>query len=54
MKYYYAWGNNEKRKTLKGRVCEIIQSGKMNTVLIKFFDNGQMETTSRWALRKIN
>jgi len=50
--YRYAWANNEKRKTMKGRLCKIISTGKKNTVAVQFLDNGQMEAVSRRALRK--
>lgn len=50
--YRYSWGNNEKRATYKGRQCRLLVSGKRNTVLIEFTDNGERTTTSRRALRK--
>jgi len=49
--YIYTWGNNEKRKTLKGRRCRIIRCGKINSVMIEFED-GSREITSRNAIRK--
>jgi len=49
--YRYTWGINSKRKTLKGRKCEILARFKMNSILIRFLDNGQMEVVSRWAVR---
>lgn len=49
--YVYTWGNNSKRATLKGRRCVIEASGRMNTVLIRFLDNGERGTVSRRALR---
>lgn len=52
MTHIYNWGNNEKRKTLKGRKCKIICTGSMNSCMIEF-ENGQKEITSRRALRKI-
>jgi len=51
MKYIYRWGNNEKRKTLKGRYCDVLYRGKMNSCLVEF-ENGQREVISRNALRK--
>lgn len=51
--YKYAWGNNAKRKSMKGRLCKIIASGKKNSVCIEFFDIGQREIVSRRALRKV-
>lgn len=50
--YIFNWGNNEKRKTLKGRRCIVIKKGKMNSVLIEFLENGQREVVSRNAIRK--
>jgi len=51
--YIYAWGNNEKRKSMKGRECEVLARGKKNTCTVKFLDNGQVESISRNALRKV-
>ena len=47
----YSWKNNEKRKTLFGRVCKIIAYGKKNSIQIEF-ENGQREITSRYAVKK--
>jgi hypothetical protein len=52
--YIYAWGNNIKRATLKGRKCIVLHRGKMNSCLIEFTDNKQREVTSRNALRKVS
>ena len=52
MKYVYGWGNNSKRKLLKGRVCTVLYRGKMNSCLVEF-ENGQRECISRNALRKV-
>ena len=52
--YTYQWGNNPKRATMKGRVCEVLGRGKMNSCLVRFVDNGQEEVISRNALRKYN
>ena len=52
MKYRYAWGNNEKRKTLKGRTCEVLHRLTMNSCIIRFED-GQIECVSRNALRRV-
>lgn len=52
MTHRYAWANNEKRKTLKGRKCKILVRGKMQTILVQF-ENGQCETVSLRALRRI-
>ena len=51
--YEYVWGNNEKRKTMKGRLCKIVKHLKMNSKLIEFFDNGQREVVSLNAIRKV-
>jgi hypothetical protein len=50
--YRFAWKNNSKRETLYGRECEILANGKMNTVKVRFLDNGQEEYISRRALRR--
>ena len=47
----YAWGNNEKRETLKGRPCRIVARGSMRSVMVEFAD-GQHEIVSIRALRK--
>ena len=52
MNYVYGWKNNSKRKTLYGRECELIKRLKMNSIAVKFIDNGQVEIISRNALRK--
>lgn len=49
--YFYAWGNNEKRKTLRGRDCQVISRGKKNSIKIRFRD-GQEEIVSRYSVRK--
>ena len=51
--YYYAWGNNAKRATLKGRRLRVLARGAMNSALVEFADNGQREVVSRNALRKV-
>ena len=50
--YKYAWGNNPKRAKMKGRLCILLASGKMNSIQIEFIDNGQREITSKRALRQ--
>lgn len=52
--YRYAWGNNSKRATMKGRECRILATMRANSVVIEFLDTGQQEVTSRRALRKVN
>lgn len=52
MIYIYRWGNNPKRKTMKGRHCRVLARGKMNSCLVQFIDTGQREITSRNALKK--
>jgi hypothetical protein len=49
--YIYAWGNNSRRAELKGRRCVVEARGRMNTVLVRFLDNGERVTTSNRALR---
>ena len=48
--YIYAWGNNPKRKTLKGRACKVLARMAKNSIVIEFED-GQQEVTSRNAIR---
>ena len=52
--YKYIWGNNEKRKILKGRLCKIISYGKKNSILIEFLDNNQKEIVSRNSIKKVH
>jgi hypothetical protein len=51
--YSFLWGNNAKRKTLKGRLCRILAVGKRNSIAIEFLDDGQTEIVSRRALKKV-
>lgn len=51
--YKYKWKNNEKRKTLYGRMCIILKVGKKNSILIEFIDNNQKEVVSRNSLQYI-
>ncbi len=51
--YRYAWGNNAKRATLRGRLCRVLARGRMNSCLVEFTDNGQREVVSRNALRRV-
>lgn len=51
--YRYLWGNNEKRATLRGRICRVVARGAMNSALVEFVDNGQREVISRNALRRV-
>jgi hypothetical protein len=50
--YRFVWGNNDKRETLKGRTCVVLARGTLNSALIRFIDNSQLEVVSRNALRK--
>ena len=50
--YVYAWGNNSKRASLKGRRFRIIARGSMNSALAEF-ENGQREIISRNAVRRV-
>jgi hypothetical protein len=52
--YVYAWGNNPKRATLKGRKCRLVASGTFNSCLVEFVDNGQREVVSRRALQRMS
>ena len=49
--YKYVWRNNEKRKTLKGRLCKVITYGAKNSIRIEFLDNSQREIVSRNSIR---
>lgn len=51
--YRYAWGDNAKRVTMKGRVCRVLARGLKNSRLIEFVDNGQRECVSGNAIRKV-
>lgn len=51
--YYFAWGNNSKRETMKGRTCRILKHGKKNGIMIEFIDTGQREIVSRNSVRQI-
>lgn len=51
-RYRFAWGNNEKRATLKGRRCKIVTSGAKGSVMVEF-ENGQREIVSRRPLRRV-
>ena len=51
--YVYTWGNNPKRKTLKGRQCRVLARGTMNSAMVEFIDNGQREVISRNAIRRV-
>ena len=51
MTHTYAWGNNEKRASLKGRHCRVVANGRMRSVLVEF-ENGERVVTSQRALRR--
>lgn len=51
MTHTFAWGNNPKRATLKGRACRVlVRARRMGSVLVEF-ENGQREVVSKRALR---
>jgi len=52
--YIFKWGNNSKRLTLKNRRCKVLHRGIMNSALVEFTDNKQIEVISRNSLRKTN
>lgn len=53
MTHTFAWGNNEKRETLKGRCCRVVLRGTaMRSVLIEL-ENGQREVVSYRALKQL-
>jgi len=49
--YIYGWGNNAKRRLLKGRRCRVLARMTMNSCVVEF-ENGDMEVISRNALRR--
>lgn len=49
--YRFAWGNNPRRRALRGRQCRILARGSMGSVLVAFLDTGEREIVSRRALR---
>jgi len=51
--YIYAWGNNPKRATMKGRTCRVLARLKKNSIVIEFLDDGQREVVSRNSIRKV-
>lgn len=52
--YKYMWGNNPKRKKMKGRLCKVICfSGSMGSALVEFLDTGERVNTSRRALKRV-
>ena len=51
LEFVYSWGNNPKRKLLKGKTCKVIARGKMNSALVEF-NNKQREIISRNAVRR--
>lgn len=50
--YRYKWKNSERRRELFGRACKVLFRLKMNSAVIEFIDNGQVEVVSRNALKK--
>lgn len=52
MTFVYAWGNNDVRAALKGRVCVVEARGRKSSVLVRFLDTGERVVTSRRALRR--
>lgn len=48
----YAWGNNPKRETMKGRRCRIVARGQMRSVMVEF-DDGHREIVSIRSLRTL-
>lgn len=47
----YRWGNNARRAELKGRACEILATGRKNSILVRFLDTGEKVVTSRYAVK---
>lgn len=51
--YRYAWGNNARRATLKGRRCVVEVRGTRRSSLVRFLDTGERVVTSARALRRV-
>jgi hypothetical protein len=51
--YVYRWGNNPKRASMKGRRGVIEKVGARQSCMVRFFDTGQREITSRRALARV-
>jgi hypothetical protein len=50
--YVYRWGNNGRRRDLKGKRCRLLAQGSsMHSVLIELED-GEKVITSRRAIKK--
>lgn len=47
----YAWRKN-RRPELFGRMCRVVASGKLGSVLVEWLDGGR-DVVSRRALRKV-
>ena len=52
--YVYRWGNNPRRAELKGRLCRLLASGALGTVLVEMVDTGERVTTSHRALAPVS
>lgn len=50
--FVFAWGNNERRRELKGRRCRKVARGAKGTVMVEFLDTGERVTCSFRALRR--
>ena len=51
--YIYQWGNNPVRAKLKGRRCIVVARGAMNTLRLRFLDNGEETITSANSIRRV-
>ena len=51
--YTFRWGNTPKRAAMKGRRLVVLARGAMNSALVRFIDNDQLEVISRNALRRV-
>ena len=52
--YRYCWGNNERRASMRGRICRLLSRLTRNSAAIEFVDDpGVVECVSRNALRRI-
>lgn len=50
--FVFTWGNNPRRRELRGRPCTVEARGAMGTVLVRFLDTDERVSTSFRALRR--
>jgi hypothetical protein len=52
--YVFVWGNNARRRELRGRRCRVLVRGGKGTVLVEFLDTLERATVSFRALRRVD